>query len=206
MSELSAQELYQSLIGFDKIFNEIYTIRQNAIELIKMYAKKYAIKLDDNAPNAFLKPDNLQDALISALNYEIQICKMYEGFTDELNDEELKDIFFRLWATSNNEYIKALKHALKAELSQDTQTSQQNINLNDFTQNGYENIINEYQKSFNEMNENLQNIINGKADKTEIAKILNNPNFPFFSGLALGAISITTISKNLNNQKDQTDD
>ena len=50
----------------------------------------------------------------------------------------------------------------------------------------------------------LQNIASGKADKSELAKITNNPNFSFFSGLALGALGISVVSKNLN--KDEEDE
>ena len=48
----------------------------------------------------------------------------------------------------------------------------------------------------------MQNIASGKADKSELAKITNNPNFSFFSGLALGALGISVVSKNFNKDEE----
>lgn len=208
ISEKNAQILYESVSAFGEIFSEISSIRSGAIELIKKYAQAKGLKLDDtDAPNAFLTPNSFEDALICALNYEIQLNKMYENFTSDLDDEELKDLFFRLWATSNNEYIPALKQNLARCLNKKTQAKEE-ANLENLGQNllqgGYKNILNEYQKSFNEMSEGLQSIASGNADKAQLAKILNNPNFSFFSGLALGALGISMMDK--ISQKDKSDE
>ncbi|MCD8213998.1 MAG: ferritin-like domain-containing protein [Campylobacter sp.] len=207
ISEKNAQALYESISRFDKIFDEIKTVRSNALELIRKYAQVKNLELDrTDTPNAFLTPNNLEDAIICALNYEIQLNKMYDNFTLNLDDEELKDLFFRLWATSHNEYISTLKQNLAVCLGKKTQPKDINLeNLSkNFTQGGYENILSQYQKSFNEISDGLQNIASGNADKAQLAKILNNPNFSFFSGLALGALGISIIEK--TSQKDKTDE
>ena len=54
------------------------------------------------------------------------------------------------------------------------------------------------------MSEGLQSIVSGNADKAQLAKILNNPNFSFFSGLALGALGISMMDK--ISQKDKSDE
>jgi len=209
ISEKSAEILYENLSDLGEIFAEILSVRKNGLTLIKTYAKAKNLELsNEQIQNAFLMPDSLQDALICALNLEIQLNKMYENFTQDLDDEELKDLFFRLWATSNNEYIVALKKALKAELqsdapkakAQDAQNFSQILNTQ-----GYENLLLKYQDDFNQIiKEGLQNVVSGKASGAELAKILNNPNFSFFSGLALGALGMTAASKNL--RKDETDE
>ncbi|WP_295147236.1 ferritin-like domain-containing protein [uncultured Campylobacter sp.] len=208
ISEKSAEILYENLSDLGEIFAEILSVRKNGLTLIKTYAKAKNLGLsNEQIQNAFLMPDSLQDALICALNLEIQLNKMYENFTQNLDDEELKDLFFRLWATSNNEYVVALKKALKAELqsdapkakAQETQNFSQILNAQ-----GYENLLLKYQEDFNQIKEGLQNVVSGKASGAELAKILNNPNFSFFSGLALGALGMTAASKNL--RKDETDE
>ena len=104
ISEKSAEILYENLSDLGEIFSEILSVRKNGLTLIKTYAKAKNLELsNEQIQNAFLMPDSLQDALICALNLEIQLNKMYENFTQNLDDEELKDLFFRLWATSNNE-------------------------------------------------------------------------------------------------------
>ncbi|MBE2985056.1 ferritin-like domain-containing protein [Campylobacter sp. RM9344] len=199
LSEKNAQILYEILNEFDDVFREIYALRQNAITLIQTYAKVKKLKLnEDETQNAFLKPTCAQDAFICALNYEIQLNKMYENFCENLDDDELKDLFFRLWATSNNEYIVALKAKLSKTMSSD-KDDQNNIKnlIQNLQEKGYEGVINEYQENFAKISNDLQDIISGKADKAQMMKILNNPNFSFFSGLALGALGISIVGKNL---------
>ena len=199
-SEKNALSLYENLASFGDVFNEIANIRKNAIILIEKFASTHDYELACENEAIFLPAKNKEDALIQALNYELELNKMYEKFCESLGDEELKDLFFRLWATSNNEYITSLKQRLK-EIYNGCEIKNE-LNLNEisqnFEQNGITNILENYQNDFNEITKSLQNIASGKADKSELAKITNNPNFSFFSGLALGALGISVVSKNLN--------
>ncbi len=205
-SEKNALRLYEGLASFGEVFDQIASVRKNAIVLIEKFASAHEYELVCENEAIFLPAKNKEDALIEALNYENELNKMYEKFCENLDDEELKDLFFRLWATSNNEYIASLKHCLK-EIYRGAGAKNE-LNLNEisqnFEQNGITNILESYQNDFNEITKSLQNIASGKADKSELAKITNNPNFSFFSGLALGALGISVVSKNLN--KDEEDE
>ena len=199
-SEKNALSLYENLALFGDVFNEIANIRKNAIILIEKFASIHDYELACENEAIFLPAKNKEDALIQALNYELELNKMYEKFCESLDDEELKDLFFRLWATSNNEYIASLKQRLKEIYSGCEIKNELNLNeiSQNFEQNGITNILENYQNDFNEITKSLQNIASGKADKSELAKITNNPNFSFFSGLALGALGISVVSKNFN--------
>ncbi|OSQ23115.1 aminotransferase [Campylobacter concisus] len=203
-SEKNALSLYENLALFGDIFNEIANIRKNAIVLIEKFASTHDYELACENEAIFLPAKNKEDALIQALNYELELNKMYEKFCESLDDEELKDLFFRLWATSNNEYIASLKQRLKEIYSGCEIKNELNLNeiSQNFEQNGITNILENYQNDFNEITKSLQNIASGKADKSELAKITNNPNFSFFSGLALGALGISVVSKNFNKDEE----
>ena len=205
-SEKNALRLYESLASFGEVFDQIASVRKNAIVLIEKFANAHEYELVCENEAIFLPAKNKEDALIEALNYENELNKMYEKLCESLDDEELKDLFFRLWATSNNEYIASLKHCLKEIYSGAKAKNELNLNeiSQNFEQNGITNILESYQNDFNEITKSLQNIASGKADKSELAKITNNPNFSFFSGLALGALGISVVSKNLN--KDEEDE
>ena len=205
-SEKNALRLYESLASFGEVFDQIASVRKNAIVLIEKFASAHEYELVCENEAIFLPAKNKEDALIEALNYENELNKMYEKLCESLDDEELKDLFFRLWATSNNEYIASLKHCLKEIYSGAKAKNELNLNeiSQNFEQNGIANILESYQNDFNEITKSLQNIASGKADKSELAKITNNPNFSFFSGLALGALGISVVSKNLN--KDEEDE
>ncbi|OUT17031.1 ferritin-like domain-containing protein [Campylobacter concisus] len=203
-SEKNALSLYENLASFGDVFNEIANIRKNAIILIEKFASTHDYELACENEAIFLPAKNKEDALIQALNYELELNKMYEKFCENLDDEELKDLFFRLWATSNNEYVTSLKQRLKEIYSGCEIKNELNLNeiSQNFEQNGITNILENYQNDFNEITKSLQNIASGKADKSELAKITNNPNFSFFSGLALGALGISVVSKNFNKDEE----
>ena len=203
-SEKNALSLYENLASFGDVFNEIANIRKNAIILIEKFASTHDYELACENEAIFLPAKNKEDALIQALNYELELNKMYEKFCESLDDEELKDLFFRLWATSNNEYVTSLKQSLKEIYSGCEIKNELNLNeiSQNFEQNGITNILENYQNDFNEITKSLQNIASGKADKSELAKITNNPNFSFFSGLALGALGISVVSKNFNKDEE----
>ena len=203
-SEKNALSLYENLASFGDVFNEIANIRKNAIILIEKFASTHDYELACENEAIFLPAKNKEDALIQALNYELELNKMYEKFCESLDDEELKDLFFRLWATSNNEYVASLKQRLKEIYSGCEIKNELNLNeiSQNFEQNGITNILENYQNDFNEITKSFQNIASGKADKSELAKITNNPNFSFFSGLALGALGISVVSKNFNKDEE----
>ncbi|WP_459830071.1 ferritin-like domain-containing protein [Campylobacter concisus] len=203
-SEKNALSLYENLASFGDVFNEIANIRKNAIILIEKFASTHDYELACENEAIFLPAKNKEDALIQALNYELELNKMYEKFCESLDDEELKDLFFRLWATSNNEYVASLKQRLKEIYSSCEIKNELNLNeiSQNFEQNGITNILETYQNDFNEITKSLQNIASGKADKSELVKITNNPNFSFFSGLALGALGISVVSKNFNKDEE----
>lgn len=203
-SEKNALSLYENLASFGDVFNEIANIRKNAIILIEKFASTHDYELACENEAIFLPAKNKEDALIQALNYELELNKMYEKFCESLDDEELKDLFFRLWATSNNEYVASLKQRLKEIYSGCEIKNELDLNeiSQNFEQNGITNILGNYQNDFNEITKSLQNIASGKADKSELAKITNNPNFSFFSGLALGALGISVVSKNFNKDEE----
>ena len=175
-SEKNALSLYENLASFGDVFNEIANIRKNAIILIEKFASTHDYELACENEAIFLPAKNKEDALIQALNYELELNKMYEKFCESLDDEELKDLFFRLWATSNNEYIASLKQRLKEIYSGCEIKNELNLNeiSQNFEQNGITNILENYQNDFNEITKSLQNIASGKADKSELAKITNN--------------------------------
>ncbi|MGG7073117.1 ferritin-like domain-containing protein [Campylobacter sp. 9BO] len=203
ISEKTGEKLYECLAKFGDTFEQILKIRKNGLTLLKNYAQLSKNELDEATIKEALDAQNFEasntfEAYIFALNYELSLNKNYDNLCKICEDETLRDVFFRLWATSNNEYIASLKAELASYLIkkpiQINKTQEQNFG---------ENILNNYQKNFNDMSEQINQIISGKMDKEQISKLLLNPNFPFFSGLALGALGTQMISKNLKENQDE---
>lgn len=195
--EKSAISMYDKLSNMHEIFANIKQIREQGLALIEEYTKQKECDLIIEEIDT-LGPKNLKDAFVYALAYENTLCQKYEILSDQIDDDILKDICFRLWATSNNEYIVALNECVKQAFSNQEQDNTQNSMRNNTQNFDYTNILNGYQNDFNNMSESLQNIMSGKLDKAELGKLLNSPNFSFFSGLALGALGASMLAKKLD--------
>ena len=149
--------------------------------------------------------EDLDDCFIKALNYELELNAFYENLTDNLSDENFKDVCFRLWATSNNEYIPALKARLAQILAAQFQSAGDAIQEGQAqtAQNQSENILNAFHsESFKQISQTLERISSGQGGKEDAIALLNNPNFSFFGGLALGGLASMMLSKNLDKDKE----
>lgn len=188
ITERSGCEIYDNLASFGEVFGAINEIRKGGVGLLENYAKLKNLEPDQTLLPQVFCAKNLQDGLIFAINYENTLCVSYEKICENLEDEGLRDLIFRLWATSNNEYIPALKSCLK-----DSFTSEQTA-LQPSEQDG-QNLISSYQDEFAKISSDLEKIASGKASKEDVLKIINNKNFSFFSGLGVGALAGSLLAK-----------
>lgn len=169
------------------IFDEILAIKQNGVELLKTIGNQKNYKLEDQN-HQVINPDFIDEKLIVAINYELELVKFYESASQIINQDE-QDLFFRLWATSSNEYIPALKSALNSVKfdNQKEQTSSiplENNQIQDFL-------------------DQATKIANGDASKEDINALVNHPNFSFFGGVATGGLVgmlINEITKEKNDE------
>lgn len=193
-------KFYENVCKKDEIFGQILAVRQNGLELLRPYADPA-----DSQAFCALTCEDLDDCFIKALNYELELNAFYENLTDNLSDENFKDVCFRLWATSNNEYIPALKAKLAQILAVQFQgagnASQEGQAQT--AQNQSENILNTFDsESFKQISQTLERISSGQGGKEDAIALLNNPNFSFFGGLALGGLASMMLSKNLDKDKE----
>ncbi|QKF86528.1 hypothetical protein CBLAS_1361 [Campylobacter blaseri] len=177
------------------LFLQILNVKKTGLEIIN------PLKQEELTNNIYKKFSNIQDeknAIFTAIAYEIESENLYDDLTNTIEDEQAKDVFFRLWATSSNEYRPALENELnkkKEEKKDDDEKKHINPNNMGFTFDS---------KSFNEISEVFNKFSTGSATKEDIEKILNNPNISFFTGAvvgALGGILINQILENKNIEK-----
>lgn len=171
-----------------EIFAQILEVKKAGFVLLESFKTDEVLE-EFKTPNI----DSKKDAIYTALSYEEKAEKIYDKLTNSVNDEKLKDLFFRLWATSENEYKKALLNEI-----QNTQNKQGEIfNFKNLEQMG----LNLDTKSINELNEILAKFKDGKASKDDINAFLQNPYFSFLSGVMLGAVGGILIDQILKENK-----
>lgn len=171
--------IYSNFKDDNDIFAQILAIKKNGIILLESLGSIKNYKLQ-NYDHQVITPSNLDDKLIVCLNYELELNEFYKNSVEDL-DDDVKDLFFRLWATSNNEYIPALKQQL---------FNKNSANKNKHSTNGIQEFLDKA---------NL--IASGKASKDDLQNLLENPNLSFFGGIAAGSLVGLMINEIINKGK-----
>jgi len=184
---------YENFSDKDEIFSQILTIKNSGLTLLKDYAQNNDLALGDGINLEIVKPEDPEDALIKAINYELELNAFYERASDSVEDDILRDICFRLWATSHNEYVPALKTRLKqiwaTEKNETEEKNTEEKNLNVFDAD-----------AINQMSETIDKFASGKATNEDLAALLKSPNVSFLGGLALGGLAAMILNKTNENQ------
>ena len=179
---------YENFSDKDEIFFQILTIKNSGLTLLKDYAQNNNLALGDGIDLEIVKPEDPEDALIKAINYELELNAFYERASDSVEDDILRDICFRLWATSHNEYVPALKTRLKQIwATEKNETEEKNLNVFDAD-------------AINQMSETIDKFASGKATNEDLAALLKSPNASFLGGLALGGLAAMILNKTNENQ------
>ncbi len=174
-----------------QVFDGIAAIRANGLALLSALGETKGYKLA-KWEHQYIAPSDPAEALVVALNYELELNEFYKSATDNA-DDDVRDLYFRLWATSNNEYIPALKSALFGGKNGE---GDDNSNLkDDERQSADENLSN---LNISNLNETLQGgadfltaaqkIANGEANAATVTELVKSPYFSFFSGVAAGGL------------------
>lgn len=179
--------LYEKLANaFDlNLFSEILTLKKTGLNLLNKYKQDEVEFIPQN-----IEFKGKKEALNLALEYELRSGEIYDLLSDMTDNEELRDLFFRLWATSENEY----QQALRSEIS-NIESSENGFDFDNLKNLG----INLDKKSINELNEILGKFKNGKASKDDINAFLQNPYFSFIAGAMCGAVGGVLINQILKN-------
>lgn len=184
---------YENFRDKDEIFSQILTIKNSGLTLLKDYAQNNNLAFGDGIDLEIVKPEDPEDALIKAINYELELNAFYERASDSVEDDILRDICFRLWATSHNEYVPALKTRLKqiwaSEKNETKEKNTEEKNLNVFDAD-----------AINQMSETIDKFASGKATNEDLAALLKSPNASFLGGLALGGLAAMILNKTNENQ------
>lgn len=174
------------------IFSEILSIKKTGLKMLTNLVNSANLPYE-NTPNLgnfnYSKVQNLQDALEIALSYEIKTAILYDEISSNLSDETQKDLIFRLWATSENEYKQALKSEISniylAKNAQNSAKTSDDCDIKngfDFANFGFD------KEKMSALAQILQKFSQNKADKDDIIKILNHPYASFLAGAALGGV------------------
>lgn len=177
--EIKGIRLYEKLSqNKSDIFSQINNIRKSGVELLE---KTFPFEFE-NEEFEFFIGDTKEEKLAAAISYEAEIAKRYEILSQKVKDENIKDMIFRFWATSANEYLENLK---KEQKDDDDRNHEKNMFK-------YQNSI---MQSFGELQELAKKIASDEVAKEDILKFINNPNISFIGGIVAGGFLGTFINQ-----------
>lgn len=213
LSSCSKEEIYNLAYNYEKhsvnmyskltnieICSEILKIKECGLKLLKENSN---YKLDEFSIDFYID-DEMENNLFFLISFELKLCKFYEQACACELDEDVRDLFYRLWATSHNEYIPTLKSYLFTQNSMQNNTQNYTYNNTQSADNSTSNNEDDSQKeaeSLNDFIKKAEEIYKGNSNPEAMLSLVNHPNFSFFGGLALGGLLTVGLNEILKKDK-----
>ncbi len=190
--EYHAYEVYKKVIekfGNVNPFANIIVAEQNHINATLAFLQKYNIEppVNDWADKIEI-PDSLVECCEVGVIAEIDNIKMYDNLLSYTQQEDIKEMFFRLQAASFNNHLPAFRSCVSSHYV----TQGEFANSNN-TQNQEDMMA-----KIDEFKNLATKIASGEADPAEITKLLGSANISFISGMLLGGVGASLATSMLN--------
>ncbi|NLK67450.1 MAG: hypothetical protein GX282_08260 [Campylobacteraceae bacterium] len=178
------------------VFGQILAIKGAGLNLLKN-AKDVEFEAKKEGFD-FSNIKDEKDAIFTALSYEIRGEKLYSELAANEENEGLKDLYFRIWATSVNEYKEALKGSLEGAKT-DKESHEDESSESKQSQNyKYDKHLNPNDMGLNQLKslkDSFDKFSSGTATVDDVNSILQNPSFSFVSGALVGALGGVFINQ-----------
>ena len=190
--EYHAYEVYKKVIekfGNVNPFANIIVAEQNHINATLSFLQKYNVEPPvNNWADKIEIPDTLIECCEVGVAAEIDNIKMYDNLLSYTQEEDIKDMFFRLQAASFNNHLPAFRSCVASHYS-----SQKGLVGSGDIQNQ-----DEMMAKIEEFKNLATKIASGEADPAEITKLLGSANISFVGGMLLGGVGASLATNMLN--------
>jgi rubrerythrin len=191
--EFCAYEAYSrvnEIYGETEPFVNIVEAEKEHYAMIVDLMEKYEVEMPMNDWCEKIEiPNEYIECCEKAVSAEINNIAMYEHLLEYVEEEDVRDVLYRLQAASYNNHLPAFRKAVYNHYSG---ANEVNANSGDFMSKA-----GEYQ-------ELVQSVMNGDVDQNKITKLLQNSNLSFIIGAALGGVATATVNNMIN--KDEEED
>jgi len=189
--EFKAYETYDSIIqkfGNTPLFLNIRDAEARHYSQLIPLLKKYSIEIPINdwakkveIPNTFI------EACEICVADEIENIAMYENLLKHTQELDIKDVLFKLQATSYNNHLPAFRnHVISYYTSNQSQS-------NVFNQDELIQKLSQYQDLFEEL-------MSGNVDQSKITEIFSKLNISMIGGFVFGGALATFLNNYMENK------
>lgn len=189
--EFKAYETYTKIMekfGFIEPFVSIRAAEsRHYSELIPLLEKyNIAVPINDceekiEVPNSFIECCELGVA------GEIKNIAMYDNLLSHVEENDIRDVLFRLQASSYNNHLPAFRNCVVSYYS----SNNQDVNQEDLMKK-----LGEYQGLFDD-------IMSGNVDQNKLTEIFSKLNISMISGAAFGSAAIAFLNSYVNNKNNE---
>ncbi|MBS9782773.1 MAG: DUF2202 domain-containing protein [Arcobacter sp.] len=185
--EFRAYNTYSNVInkfGNVRPFSNIIEAEIRHYEHTLVLLQKYGIEEPFVKEEQIELPNTLQECCELGIAGEIRNIAMYEHLLSYVQEDDVRDLFYRLQAASYNNHLPAFRSCVMRYYSNDTAS---NNMLNDLSQ---------YQ-------ELMEEVMSGNIDQNKLMSILGNMNLSLIGGLALGALGGISLNSLINQEEQE---
>ncbi len=115
---------------------------------------------------------------------------MYEHLLGYVQEEDIRDAFYRLQARSFNNHLPAFRACVAQHYSLT------NDNMQGFNQEKMMEMIGEYQAIF-------EDVVNGNMDQSKLSEIFSKLNISMVTGAVFGGASVAFLNNYLNKKNEE---
>lgn len=190
--EFKAYETYTKIIekfGLIQPFVNIKEAEAVHYSALIQLMQKYNIEVPINNWDTKIEiPNSIIECCELGVASEINNIAMYNNLLNYCEDEDIKDILFRLQAASYNRHLPAFRNAVL--------NYSNNQNNNGITQENIMEKLGEYQGL-------LDDIMSGNIDESSISKIFSKLNLSMVSGAVVGGAIIALLSNYVSKKENE---
>ena len=193
--EFRAYETYCEMIdihGAQEPFNEILESEQSHYGELITLLERYEVEVPINDWYEKVKvPDSLVECFEIGVAAEIENIAMYEHLLEYTDEEDVREVLYKLQAASYNCHLPRFRQAVAKSYNF---TSNDDV-LGLGSQEDMMSKLGEYQEVF-------ESAMQGDVDQAKIAQLFQNSNMGLLSGLALGGLG-TVVVKDMFNKNNK---
>jgi len=190
--EMQAYETYSAILvnlGDIEPFSSIKQAEAVHYSVLISLLEKYEIDVPLNDwSNKLTVPKTYIECCEVGVATEIVNIKMYDDLLKYIQEEDVKDVLYRLQAASYNNHLPLFRNCVKEYYNQDTSSALFNPEEMMSKASEYQNL--------------LEDIATGNIDQDKITQLLGKMNVSMISGAALGAASSAFLSTYLNKNEE----
>ena len=190
--EFKAYETYTKVMdkfGFVEPFVNIKEAESRHFSALIPLLEKYGVEVPINNWTVKIEvPNSYVECCELGVAAEIKNIAMYDDLLSHTQEEDIRDVLFRLQAASFNNHLPAFR---KCVINYYSASNDLGFNQEDLMQK-----LGEYQGL-------LDDLMTGKIDQNKLTELFSKLNISMISGVGFGSASIALLNSYMNNKNNK---